>query len=61
MTRKDYVKFAELAKTHLTDKSNQPADYAVLKVFIDGIVDILAEDNPRFDRVKFYKACGVRE
>jgi hypothetical protein len=26
---------------------------------VEGIADVFAADNPRFDRARFYRACGV--
>lgn len=72
MTKKDYIKFAEMIKTRknelirLIDESASPttiraweereqevSDMSIL------IADIFADDNPRFDRSRFLRACGL--
>jgi hypothetical protein len=49
MTRKDYVKIAEVIRnrTNLNDREYLAKEFALM----------LREDNPRFDRDKFMKAC----
>lgn len=68
MTRKDYVKIAEAINetvrqndtdAHCTSEDN---DYVNGKrdathTIMVGIADMLAADNPRFDRERFYRAC----
>lgn len=49
MTRKDYVKIAAILKAN--DASSQMAD---------DFADMLAADNPNFDRERFYAAAGWR-
>lgn len=58
MTRKDYERFAYLLASYKVD-SHQPeatprevADFLTLRM-----ADVLAEDNPRFDRVRFIRAA----
>jgi hypothetical protein len=64
MTRKDYVLIAvALRDTLLIDCPTEEflngaiaaRDSAVLRV-----ADALGRDNPRFDRERFLKACGVQ-
>jgi hypothetical protein len=50
MTTKDYVKFAEMFANN-PDLSNVG--------YVKKVADILAEDNPRFKRNVFLKACGI--
>ena len=61
MTRKDYIKFAKFWKDHkeisVLSQNDQWAK-AVEASFKD-FADLLADDNPRFDRQKFFKACGL--
>ena len=49
MTRKDYIKIAEIIKS-------MPKVNGALAIEFS---KMLAEDNPRFDRERFYIACGV--
>jgi hypothetical protein len=58
MTRKDYVRIAAaLAKARrLCETQNQRrgVERAALCIGVE-----LAADNPRFDRARFYVACGM--
>lgn len=60
MTKKDYVKLADLFKRMYPATHNgQPAldafaEWGDLK---EGLMEILAADNPRFDRDRFNAAC----
>ena len=68
MTRKDYVKFAEMLKQIKIDSNVQGAGYYGLLTFDDlqhnvlahKTADIFAADNSRFDRVRYLAACGVK-
>jgi len=53
MSRKDYVKFAEMLRTIPLEG---PA-LCFWKDVRDRIADIFAADNPNFDRERFEKAC----
>jgi len=58
MTRKDYVKLANLFKTN---KPENPTN-SELKLWgsmLYDLVDILGDDNPRFDEDKFFHAAGL--
>lgn len=61
MTKKDYEKIAKaLHKTGhdhdwLGDAGKKAWEFACMDM-----ADMLAEDNPRFDRDRFLAACGVR-
>lgn len=56
MTKRDYIKFAEMIRIEL--KSREPEISWPTRVVITRLVaDIFANDNPRFNREKFYKAC----
>lgn len=62
MTRKDYVAIAAaIHRTGMTVCIGQPkaAEYALRLVATD-IAATMAADNPRFDRARFLKACGVQ-
>lgn len=61
MTQKDYVKFAEMFRTYSTGEGSGgvyqcPETLELAK----RTADIFAGDNPRFDRGRYLKACGVR-
>ena len=62
MTRKDYVAIATaLNRTypaHRRELDGKPDEAVAQWQFsVDAIADVLAEDNPRFDRDRFLKAC----
>lgn len=62
MTRKDYVAIA--AAIHRTGMAitigpKKSAEYT-LKLAASDIAATMANDNPRFDRERFLKACGVQ-
>lgn len=67
MTRKDYVALAEALREARVDiQCKEPAEHvSTLKDGVsyaaDHIADALAADNPRFDRTRFLKACGVTQ
>lgn len=54
MTRKDYVKTAEI----LSDVSDV-VDDVVLYALAKDFADYFESDNERFDRERFYSAVGV--
>jgi hypothetical protein len=62
MTRKDYVAIA--GALHRSGMAvgiwpKKTAEYAIGLVATD-IAATMAADNPRFDRARFLKACGVQ-
>ena len=57
MTRKDYVRFAAMLK--VMRAMNRKHSTVTPTTMCYPIADIFAADNPRFDRVRFLKACGV--
>lgn len=68
MTRKDYVALAGAvamaAKIWRDPMGRDPSHdeqvaLSVLKLIAHNIANTLAQDNPRFDRARFLKACGV--
>lgn len=60
MTRKDYVLLAQALKQCKTDFSNRNLDHdAQHKADCNYIAAALAAENPRFDRARFLKACGI--
>ena len=66
MTRKDYIALAKaLMNARLDVLNKEPAEshndlYDGIGYATDHIVDVLARDNPRFDRARFLAACGVQ-
>jgi hypothetical protein len=54
MTKKDYELIADVIKN--LDEVIEPKAFSVLVIKLAGA---LAGDNPRFDGVRFAKACGV--
>jgi hypothetical protein len=68
MTKKDYVKFAQMFKTKM-DATQQALDsgageratgYSMAIYDIAGdMARIFADDNPLFDSDRFLKACGL--
>lgn len=64
MTRKDYVAIAAALKAA---RMNTYTSGAVVQTHLHAvnstaaqIADVMARDNPRFDRGRFLKACGVQ-
>ena len=53
MTRKDYVLIAEVIATSWHASAESKNDLAVK------MADALETENPRFDRERFIRACGV--
>lgn len=65
MTRKDYELIAAAIKSADSDTCNalhllESAEIA-LAIYSRHIADALAADNPRFDRARFRRACGVED
>ena len=56
MTRKDYVKFAAVAK-EMAETFGRHGHWHVVREFEIRMAGIFAADNPRFDRERFYRAC----
>lgn len=59
MTKKHYEAIARILLQARTNST--PAQHIMVDVIIDGIVRYFESDNPRFDRVRFLKACGVEQ
>ena len=58
MSRKDYVAFAELVHMLVHDQCDtRPGGGLQLDTLVEGMADIFAGDNPRFDRGRFLVAC----
>ena len=56
MTRKDYVKVAEILKSFGDNVENNHSDFFDL---VYDFSDMFAEDNPNFQEKKFLQACGL--
>ena len=53
MTQKDYIKIAKVLNGH--QPFNETTELILDPLFF-AIADMLAEDNPHFDREKFFRA-----
>ena len=53
MTRKDYVSTAEILKTY-----SESMDFIFFEDLVNDFADMFAEDNDRFNRVRFVEACN---
>ena len=56
MTRKDYVKVAEILKSFGDNVENNHSDFFDL---VYDFSDMFANDNPNFQEKKFVQACGL--
>ena len=56
MTKKDYIRAANLVKTRLANqkKNSKLLDMSFLE---DAFVELFQSDNPRFDERRFRQAC----
>lgn len=59
MTRKDYVMLARVIASHRAAYDEGETQLIGADSLVERIADALAADNPRFDRARFLKACGV--
>lgn len=62
MTRKDYVLIAKVingAVNYEKDFNNNTERAEALTLMAHTFSSVLASENPRFDRERFLKACGV--
>ncbi len=61
MTRKDYILIAAAIKAAATEYPDERPDAKQQQEDVAfSIAEALASDNPRFDRERFLKACGVQ-
>lgn len=56
MTRKDYVAVAKI----IADNDSGMSIWTVRARIADALAEMFAADNPRFDRERFLKACGIK-
>ena len=65
MTKKDYILISESIwrAGFIADKNKvkQAAREKMRRLITIDLASSLANDNPSFDREKFYKACGIEE
>ena len=61
MTRKDYVLIASTLKTARDENMARFGGMARqgIEVAAEAMADALANENPRFDRERFLRACGL--
>lgn len=57
MTKKNYIRIARAIADALQRENANPR--ATLNVLASRVADELALDNPRFDRPRFMRACGL--
>lgn len=53
MTKKDYIKAAEIVVEH-----GKLKNLYAKRAMTDAFITLFQDDNPRFDRVRFLSACG---
>lgn len=58
MTKKDYEKIAEVFKDSIPI-GTENAYFDQWRFTLLAMADMLANDNPRFDRTLFLEACGL--
>ena len=56
MTKKDYKIIAGILKSAYQSEPQRDCVKNIIKAF----EEILASDNPRFDKQKFFDACGIK-
>lgn len=61
MTRKDYQLIAQAINAPFVSDSLDMSDYAERERIANRLADSLKADNPRFDRARFLKACGLED
>lgn len=59
MTRKDYELIARALKRAAAEAQAEGHDLDALRTGAIELAYSLADDNPRFDRERFMKACGL--
>ena len=62
MTRKDYIAIAKVFQNRADmarNIQNAPSRLAHYSEVAADLADVLAQDNQRFDRARFIKACGL--
>lgn len=62
MTRKDYVKIAQVFKSYIeiAQEGDRDVDIDTVQFMASDMAYMLKRDNAAFDRQKFLAACGVK-
>lgn len=62
MTRKDYVKIAQVFKSYIeiAEDGDRDVDVETVKFLASDMAYMLKRDNAAFDREKFLSACEVK-
>lgn len=58
MTRKDYIATADILEA-LVSSTDTHEELNLMIEAVENFADMFAEDNPRFDRNRFMRACGI--
>ena len=58
MTRKDYVAIAAAIRKEVDAGPNKNG-HTITQKIAENIADVMIRDNQRFDRSRFFKACGI--
>ena len=60
MTKKDYIKIAKVINNELKewDKGLTPQVESSINNIAIGLANVMKEDNPRFNKIRFFEACG---
>lgn len=64
MTRKDYNELAKMVKVHRQNDCegvHRGFNSATIASIAESLACICESDNSRFDRAKFFTACGMNE
>ena len=61
MHKQDYIKIAATLKENHPTVDNSMQALSVWNVIVLDFADMLAKDNPRFDRERFLTACGYTD
>lgn len=63
MTKKHYEAIAKVIKQNLPPENcfttNASIAYSTLTTIAEELAELFAQDNPRFQRIKFLVACGI--
>lgn len=60
MTKKDYVAISNIiAMLNMPDDETKALDSIYTASLVLELANYMTKDNPRFDRVRFFKACGL--
>jgi len=59
MTRKHFEDIAAIIAGDLASHRNTPIAYYAIRNVALSLADQFRRENPRFDRVRFLKACGL--